>query len=58
MRVFTKLKSEKDNKPKDQRLREKDTTVDERPDKSSKAENKNELDSEVDWIFRLSLAVL
>jgi hypothetical protein len=58
MRVFTNLQIDKDRKQIDKRLDEKDTSVDESLDKSPKDVSKNELDSEVDWIFRLSLPVL
>jgi hypothetical protein len=56
--VFTKLQKDKDRKPIDPRLEEEDTGLDERLEKSPEHENKSEPESEVDWVFRLSLAVL
>ena len=58
MRVFTKLQLDKDRKPIDPRLDEKDIGLDERLEKSPEHENNSELESEIDWVFRLSLAVL
>jgi hypothetical protein len=58
MRVFTKLQLDKDRKPIDPRLEEKDKGLDERLEKSPEHENNRELESELDWVFRLSLAVL
>ena len=56
--MFTKLQIDKDRKPTDPRLEEEDTGLDERLEKSPEQENKSEPESEVDWVFRLSLAVL
>ena len=54
----TKLQINKDRKPTDPRLEEKDSGLDERLEKSPEQENKSEQESEVEWVFRLSLAVL
>ena len=54
----TKLQKDKERKPEDQGLDEKDTGLEERLDKSPKHDRKDEPDSEVEWVFRLSLAVM
>ena len=53
-----KLHKDEEREPEDQGLDEEDTGQEERQDKSPKHEKKDETESEVEWVFRLSLAVM